>query len=315
MAVEPVSVAVKLLTCPCTPWCDSSRHTAPHHTTPLDAFAFPQVFSGADWNAMLLDLVVPKLSSYLRHELRINPAKQDMHPFHLVLAWHIHLPASNTSRLLESDFFVQWLNVLHLWLTQANVQFAEVGQWYQFWKGQFAKYAGVQELPGVRLGFKRGLDLINVALELKTSEKRASLAKPDTTPLSKAQFKNAQEAQAASPHLASAGQGAQKMHAHGNTFDEGHITFRRVVEEEAAKSELLILPLNKSHPLKGSPLLRISPHISGKPGITFYIDEEVVWAAVAAATPHHPTASSDAAEHYTPISVQELIQSARIAKK
>ncbi|CEH16792.1 Tuftelin-interacting protein TIP39, contains G-patch domain [Ceraceosorus bombacis] len=265
-----------------------------------------EVFQDADWNAMLLDQVVPKLSSYLRQELRINPAKQEMRPFHLVLAWHIHLAPINTSRLLESDFFPQWLDVLHLWLTQPKVQFSEVGQWYSFWKAQFAKYAGVQELPGIKLGFKRGLDLINQALEQKTAEGRASLPKADSTPLSKSQFKNAQQAHSANaPSNFASRRGAAADPARASANAESSITFKRVVEEEAAKSELLVLPLSKSHPLNGAPLLRISPHITGKPGITFYIDDDVVWAA----------AASDAADQYSPISLQELVQSAKLVKK
>ncbi|PWN43975.1 TFP11-domain-containing protein [Ceraceosorus guamensis] len=253
-----------------------------------------EVFQDADWNAMLLEQVVPKLSSYLRQELRINPAKQEMSPFHLVVAWHTHLAPINTSRLLECDFFPQWLDVLHLWLTQPNVQFSEVGQWYSFWKAQFAKYTGVSELPGIKLGFKRGLDLINQALERKTAEGRANLPKADSTPLSN-------RGAAADPAaIASASANA-----------ESSITFKRVVEEEAAKSELLVLPLSKSHPLNGAPLLRISPHITGKPGITFYIDDDVVWAFAAA----HHTASSNAADEYSPISLQELVQSAKLVKK
>ena len=135
-----------------------------------------QVFTPADWGATLFKYVVPKLGTSLRDDFRINPRDQKMEPLNRVLLWSPLLRPSISSQILETEFFVKWLDVLHLWLIQPWVSFEEVAQWYSFWKDTFPE--DVRNMPGVNRGFTRGLQLINEAIQLGPDAPN-KLIKPD----------------------------------------------------------------------------------------------------------------------------------------
>ena len=54
------------------------------------------------------------------------------------------------------------------------------------------------------------------------------------------------------------------------------VTFRSIVEEFAARSNLVFLATGKAHE-KGFPLFRVSQSVDGKSGLTVYLDGDVVW--------------------------------------
>ncbi len=137
-----------------------------------------QVFDSNDWDSILLKYVVPKLGSTLRNDLRINPRNQRMEPLQHVLQWAQQFIRPNVfSRLLETEFFPKWLDVLHNLLIQPNVNFEEVARWYsEVWKAAFPE--DVQSMPGVSRGFTCGLQLMNKALELGP-DAPTRLPKPD----------------------------------------------------------------------------------------------------------------------------------------
>jgi tuftelin-interacting protein 11 len=248
---------------------------------PADLSRWQDVYASKDWEAMLLSLVLPKLSAHLK-SLRINPAAQDLAPFVAVMQWRTLLRPLNLSRLFEADFFPAWLSTLHLWLTQPGVDFDEVAQWYSFWRAQFP--AEVAALPGVKQGFARGLDLVNQAMEAPNAAARTRLPKPDTTPLSRAAFA---AASAPAPPPAAAAQSEA-------------VSFRRIVEEAAAAADLLVLPLDKSHPTNGLPLFRIARGMD-KGGVVFYLDDDVVW--------------SREGEDWEPLALDDLVKKAQGGKR
>jgi tuftelin-interacting protein 11 len=144
---------------------------------PQDLGVWRDVFDSANWDALLLKYVVPKLASHLRDEFRVNPRAQDMEPLtQVVLPWSSLLRGSIMSQLLETEFFPKWLDVLHIWLIQPRVSFEEVAQWYAFWKSIFGE--DVLALRGVQKGFTRGLQLMNEAIELG-ADAPTKLRRPD----------------------------------------------------------------------------------------------------------------------------------------
>ena len=54
------------------------------------------------------------------------------------------------------------------------------------------------------------------------------------------------------------------------------VSFRSVVEEVAAASNLVFLATGKAHE-KGHALFRVSQTVDGKIGVTVYLDDDVVW--------------------------------------
>jgi len=81
---------------------------------PKDLAVWKDVFEVGDWDTMLLKYGVPKLSSRLREDFRVNPRNQDMTPLHDVMLWENLLRPSVLSQILEAEFFPKWLDVLHI---------------------------------------------------------------------------------------------------------------------------------------------------------------------------------------------------------
>ena len=158
-----------------------------------------------------------------------------------------------------------------------------MAQWYSFWKAWFP--SAIAELPGVIQGFRRGLDLINLAVELGGN--RSSLPKPNTEPMSRTHFDAAQKVQ---------------IKAQKPTLPE-EVSFKALVEEAAEEVDLLVQPLNRSEPSSGAALYRISKGIDGKGGANFYIAQDVLWL--------EERLSDTGKSRYVPVGMQELFQKAK----
>ncbi|KAK0501366.1 GC-rich sequence DNA-binding factor-like protein-domain-containing protein [Armillaria luteobubalina] len=229
---------------------------------PKDLIAWKDVFDSSVWDSILLKYVVPKLGSTLRNDLRINPRNQRMEPLQHVLQWAEFIRPNVFSRLLETEFFPKWLDVLHIWLIQPNVNFEEVARWYsEVWKAAFPE--DVQSMPGVSRGFTCGLQLMNKALELGP-DAPTRLPKPDFLA-------------AAASHTPSRN-GTSKTQPRSSARTQ-EITFRSIVEEFAASHNLLFLPTGRAHEKSRMPLFRVSPSADGKGGLLVYILDDAVWAA------------------------------------
>jgi tuftelin-interacting protein 11 len=227
---------------------------------PPDLAAWREVFSVGDWDAMMLKYIVPKLGATLRDEFRVNPRSQDMAPLERVLAWAPLLRSSILASLLAAEFFPKWLDVLHIWLVQPRPNFDEVAQWYAFWKGVFSE--DILVLQAVRDGFTRGLQLMNMAIELGP-DAPTKLPRPDH-----------QRHRSPTPIEAVKGGSTKKPPARVQ-----EITFRSIVEDFAAKHNLMFLPTGRVHERSRMPLFRVSPTADGKGGILVYVLDDAVWAA------------------------------------
>ncbi|KIM44599.1 hypothetical protein M413DRAFT_442564 [Hebeloma cylindrosporum] len=228
---------------------------------PADLAAWKDIFDLAEWDAMLLKYVVPKLGATLRNDFRVNPRDQKMESLQRVLVWANIIRPTIFSQILETEFFPKWLDVLHIWLIQPRVSFEEVAQWYSFWKETFPE--DVRSLPGVNRGFMRGLQLMNKAIEFGP-DAPTKLAKPD--------FRG-ELSEPSSPARAKIDEKFARPSARTH-----EITFRSIVEEYAASHNLLFIPTGKAHERSRMPLFRVSRTTDGRKGLLVYILDDAVWA-------------------------------------
>ena len=238
---------------------------------------------------MLLKHVVPKLGASLRDDFRVNPRDQKMGPLHRVLPWSPLLRPSIFSQILETEFFVKWLDVLHLWLIQPRVSFEEVAQWYSFWKDAFPE--DVRNMPGVNRGFTRGLQLMNEAMQLGPDAPN-KLIKPDFL----------SEIASATRSVQVARDAAKNIRPAARTFE---ITFRSIVEEFAASHNLLFVPTGKAHERSRMPLFKVSRTADGKKGLLVYILDDAVWAPKV-------DGSSATSEEFMAISLEDMVSRASL---
>ncbi|TEB36634.1 TFP11-domain-containing protein [Coprinellus micaceus] len=235
--------------------------------TPDDLKAWKDVFGKGEWDTLMLKYIVPKLGETLRTEFRIYPPAQKMEPFQVVVAWSDLLRSSIFSQILETEFFPKWLDVLHLWLTQPNVSFEEVAQWYQFWKDAFPE--SVRNLTNIERGFRYGLQLMNDAITLGP-EAPAKLKKPD--------FRGELAARNAPSRPSSAKDPAAEKRTGRLSARATEITFRAIVEEYAGGHDLLFIPTGRAHEKSRMPLFRVSATADGKHGLLVYVLDDAVWA-------------------------------------
>ncbi|WFD35013.1 hypothetical protein MCUN1_001859 [Malassezia cuniculi] len=263
----------------------------PASGVPADLLHWRTVFAGADWEALLLDRIVPRLGNLLRTKFVVDPSAQDMSALEMVVAWHGTLRDHILSRILETEWMPKWLNILHAWLTQPDADLAEIADWYTFWRSWFPP--DVLSLPGVASAFTRALELMNAALDAGPA--RVALPPPSTAPTPRAHKET---------HTSSAARASSTdTSGHGLPPTLDSVTFRSVAEERASMQDLFIQSLGRLEPVTGLALLRVSPHIDGKRGITFYIDDDVVFAWEQGATPS--TGS------YVPLALDTLLTRAR----
>lgn len=209
---------------------------------------------------MLLKYIVPKLGATLHDDFRVNPRNQNMEPLQCVLQWCDIIRESIFGQLLEVEFFPKWLDVLHIWLIQPNVNYEEVAQWYEkVWKATFPQK--VLAIPAVAQGFTKGLELIQKALDLGADAPK-KLPKPDHSRHSSI------EADAVK----------QKERQRTRPSRTQEITFRSIVEDYVAAHNLLFMPAGKVHNASRMPLFRVSRTVDGKGGLLVYLLDDAVWA-------------------------------------
>lgn len=219
------------------------------------------IYTSREWDKLMGEHVVPKLSACLRQEFVINPRKQDMRPLvEWVLPWQAYIRTSTFVRMFELEFFPKWLNVLYLWLAHPGHNGDEVATWFEMWKGVFPPE--MLSNPDIAHGFSTGLNLMREAMSLGP-DATSKLRKPDYKPSGTTRSRNGTPTPAAPPRP--------------KAIQAGEITFRTLVEEHVAQSDLLMVPTGESHIVTGKPLLRVGKSLN-KGGVTVYIGEDAVFA-------------------------------------
>lgn len=222
-----------------------------------------EMYTSREWDKLMGEHVLPKLSACLREEFVINPRKQDMRPLvEWVLPWHTFLRGSTFVRMFELEFFPKWLNVLYLWLAHPGHNGDEVASWFEMWKGVFPP--ALLSNPDIAHGFSTGLNLMREAMALGP-EATSKLRKPDYMPTSTSRSSNGASSSRTAPA------------SRPKLVQPDDITFKSLVEDHVASNDLLMVPTGVSHVVSGKPLLRVSKTLN-KGGVTVYIGEDAVFA-------------------------------------
>ena len=234
----------------------------------------------SELSSILVRHLLPRLALHLSTNLVIDPRDQDLTPLEDVLRWAPFFSLDTMAHLLVAEFFPKWHQTLYVWLTYEGVNYADVKNWYNWWKEEVlgqALSAGFNELPSVAGQWNKGLETMSQALDLLESGMDVSTHLPpvslDTssrTPLS-------------TPIASSSGPPPPSLISSTtpNTVKasqiEEPITFKDVVEEWCAENGLLLFPLREADLQSGLPLFRITASASGRGGAVIYLKGDVVW--------------------------------------
>lgn len=224
---------------------------------------------GGEWDALMLSSVVPRLTSFLRKELRIEPAEQSMEALKAVLKWNKVVRRSMLIRVVAAEFFPKWLSTLHTWLKQPTADLNEVAEWYGFWRTWFVQARLVDDddptsVPNT--GFCAGLDLINSALDMPPSE-REKLKAPSWTMPTTASRHGAQE----------------KLKEATAEVEVERATFKDVLAEELAAHDMFLFKTSQvqpTGPMSTVTVWRVSKSFNaggGAKAVLIYVDDDVVF--------------------------------------
>lgn len=254
-----------------------------------------EVFTPADMESLVQRIVLPKLLLALRHDLAVNPARQDLKPIKWVLQWKDLVGINLLAHAFQTEFFPKWLWTLWQWLANPACNPAEVTQWYSIWKSPSEtgpSSSGVFPLeilrhPSVASGFRQGLDLMNQAMELR--DQGVDLAKlpppvpaPSTStsappPLPKLAPSGGDRNRRSASPLPRPTAAAPSRAKKGPSY---HASIHDVIEEYFASKDLAFMPVDgRVHEGTGRALWRISRSGggTGNASMLAYIDDGVLY--------------------------------------
>ena len=225
----------------------------------------------SEWRALLrseLDHILvrhllPRLALHLSAKFEVDPSDQDLTPLEDVLKWQSLFKTDIIARLMVAEFFPKWLSTLHLWLTTADANFEEIGEWFNWWKQQLPEI--LSNHPDVAKEWSRGTEMINNALDLLDQD----------APLSQL------PAPAAGPAKPIAKEMSKKLDAQSRASPRPQpdiADFKDIVEDWCAQEDLTMVPLREAHPRTGLPLFRITASAIGRGGVIVYLQGDIVWA-------------------------------------
>lgn len=217
------------------------------------------------WTPLMLNHALPGLAKYFRTSFQVAP--QDQEPYMKVLThvfeWRDALGDQLLGQLLVDEFFPMWMDVLHQWLTMEGVNYAEIGEWFDFWRGVFP--TEINDLATVKAQWKKGNELINVALDL--GDKAAShLPAPSKPSKSETSTKRAPAPETPTP-------------ATGAVPEAQEVSFRHQVEDWCMARDLQFIA-EKSQLEAGGPVYRVTASVSGKGGVLIYLKSDAVYAQI-----------------------------------
>ena len=218
------------------------------------------------WTPLMLNHALPGLAKYFRTNFQVAP--QDQEPYMRVLThvfeWRDVLGDKLLGQLLVEEFFPMWMDVLHQWLTMEGVNYAEIGEWFDFWRQVFP--GEINDLPAVKAQWKKGSDLINQALDLGEAAK-TELPAPS---------KPAKDERGT---ISSAKMPETPIPAAGAVPQSEEVSFRHQVEDWCMARDLQFIA-EKSQLEAGGPVYRVTASVSGKGGVLIYLKNDSVFAQI-----------------------------------
>ncbi len=233
-----------------------------------------QVFH-SDLSSMLVRYLLPRLALYLSENFSVDPSDQDLTPLEQVLAWRSHFAPHAMVQLLVVEFFSKWHQILHVWLTSEAANFAEISQWYQWWKEtveeetqDIRRATRFNELPEIADEWNKGVDSINRAIDaIENGIDVTTSLEPPSINITTPKVPDSPAAAVLKPTPTAA---------------DTPTTFKDVVEEWCADNDLHMIALREADLQTGLPLFRITASASGKGGAVIYLKGDVIWARGAA---------------------------------
>ncbi len=217
--------------------------------------------------------LLPRLALHLSTNLVIDPRDQDLTPIEDVLRWATFLPLDTMAHLLIAEFFPKWHQTLYVWLTYDGVNYADVKNWYNWWKEEVLGEAlspAFNELPSVVGQWNKGLETMSQALDLLENGMDVSSHLPVPSP----------DILSGTPSVSTPTASRSSEPATSHTLKIPKVeesTFKDVVEEWCAENGLLLFPLREADLQTGFPLFRITASASGRGGVVVYLKGDVVW--------------------------------------
>ena len=242
----------------------------------------------SELSSILVRHLLPRLASHLSTNFIIDPRDQDLTPLEDVLRWAPFFPLTTMVQLLVAEFFPKWHQTLYVWLTYEGVNYADVKNWYNWWKEDVlgeAFAAGFNDLPSIAEQWNKGLETMSQALDLLENGMDVSTHLTMPSPLdtlSGMPSLSTSTANTATTKLPGTSSSSPPPHTPlPPTTSHTHIdvptTFKDVVEEWCAENGLLLFPLREADLRTGLPLFRVTASASGKGGVVVYLRGDVVW--------------------------------------
>ncbi|KAI0171720.1 TFP11-domain-containing protein [Hypoxylon sp. FL1284] len=212
------------------------------------------------WRPLVMHHILPGMGRYLRTNFRVDPSDQEpyLEMLNGVLKWIDVISASMVGEVIVSEVFPMWHDILYQWLTSADANYEEVGQWFEWWKDEvFPKE--IASLPSVAAEFEKGTVTIETALDLGADAK-TKLPRPNGSP-------------AHQPKSRSQKPKADKKHEPAlppqQALEKPEPTFRDEVEEWCQENDLQFIPIRKANE-EGKHYFRITARMDGKGGVLAY---------------------------------------------
>jgi tuftelin-interacting protein 11 len=211
----------------------------------------------------LIKHLLPRLAKYMAKHFEVDPRGQDLTALERVFAWSKLFPDRALAQLLVMEFFPKWLNTLHQWLISDEPNYAEIGEWYMWWKDQIP--GDLNSMRVVTEMWRKGLKLMISAVE-RGEEGKESLPLPEAGP--------AKPLKEGTPASSATRPAPKSEH---RKVEEEEATFKDAVEAWCEDENLVLIPLREAHE-NGFPLFRITASATGKGGVLVYLKGDTLFA-------------------------------------
>ncbi|ODQ66681.1 TFP11-domain-containing protein [Nadsonia fulvescens var. elongata DSM 6958] len=226
-----------------------------------------EIFGINDFDSLLIKNILGLISDYLRRNLIINPADQDLKVINTVLGWGKLFKPMTMALLLKEELFPKWHATLHTWLTSSaggHERFEEINEWYAQWHDLFPQ--DITGLSIIKDEFSYGLQTIDRALDLFVEDRLEELPQHIG-------FKSSSSSSITDTHSVR----INNTPTFSVSKSQIQMTFKDVVEDFCINNDLFLISLRQAHPTLGHALYKISASPTGHGGLLCYLSEDVVW--------------------------------------
>ncbi|KAI1419598.1 GC-rich sequence DNA-binding factor-like protein-domain-containing protein [Xylaria sp. FL1777] len=211
------------------------------------------------WKPLVMHHVLPSMGRYIRTNFRVDPVDQEPYLKMLqgIVKWVEVISSSMIAEVIVAEVFPMWHDVLHQWLTSEEVNYEEVGAWFEWWHNDVFP-PNIASLESIEAEFQRGTVMIEKALELGDTAKH-HLARPETQPARSSRLNKPKMEQQKSPEHVVLDPPPEPAEA----------TFRDEVEAWCQENDLQFIPIRKANEL-GKHYFRLTARLDGKGGVLAY---------------------------------------------